>query len=54
MCHHNTFLIFTSIEEPTQSKWDKVTHASLITSFIVACLFGIAGYATFTAWSQGM
>lgn len=53
MCHHNTFLLYTSIENATQSRWDVVTHISLFTSLVVACLFGIAGYATFTAFSQG-
>lgn len=53
MCHHNTFLLYTSIQNVTQKKWDVVTHVSLFTSLLVAALFGIAGYATFTAWSQG-
>ncbi|XP_012263229.1 putative sodium-coupled neutral amino acid transporter 11 isoform X2 [Athalia rosae] len=53
MCHHNTFLIYGSIERVTQQKWDVVTHWSLFTSFIVAAAFGIAGYATFTAYVQG-
>ncbi|XP_011301426.1 putative sodium-coupled neutral amino acid transporter 11 isoform X1 [Fopius arisanus] len=53
MCHHNTFLIYGSIERATQQKWDVVTHWSLFTSFIVASAFGIAGYATFTSHVQG-
>lgn len=53
MCHHNTFLIYGSIERVTQEKWDVVTHWSLLTSFVVAAAFGIAGYATFTAYVQG-
>ncbi|KRT82534.1 Amino acid transporter, partial [Oryctes borbonicus] len=53
MCHHNTFLIYTSIQDASQKRWDIVTHASIVTSLLVACLFGIAGYATFTAYSQG-
>ncbi|CAG9769925.1 unnamed protein product [Ceutorhynchus assimilis] len=53
MCHHNTFLIYSSIADPSQKKWETVTHASILTSLLVACLFGIAGYATFTAYSQG-
>lgn len=53
MCHHNTFLIYGSIEEASQKKWEIVTHASIITSLIVATLFGIAGYSTFKAYSQG-
>ncbi|XP_066594514.1 putative sodium-coupled neutral amino acid transporter 11 isoform X2 [Prorops nasuta] len=53
MCHHNTFLIYGSIERATQEKWDSVTHWSLFTSFLVAAAFGITGYATFTAYVQG-
>ncbi|XP_020281190.1 putative sodium-coupled neutral amino acid transporter 11 isoform X2 [Pseudomyrmex gracilis] len=53
MCHHNTFLIYGSIERATQQKWDVVTHWSLFTSFIIAAAFGIAGYATFTSYVQG-
>ncbi|KAJ8917271.1 hypothetical protein NQ315_002288 [Exocentrus adspersus] len=53
MCHHNTFLIYGSIADPNQKKWETVTHASILTSLIVAVLFGIAGYTTFKAYSQG-
>ncbi|XP_076164373.1 uncharacterized protein LOC143145164 isoform X2 [Ptiloglossa arizonensis] len=53
MCHHNTFLIYESIERATQQKWDVVTHWSLFTSFLIAAAFGIIGYATFTAYVQG-
>ncbi|KAK3912909.1 ESF1-like protein [Frankliniella fusca] len=53
MCHHNTFLIYGSIENASQKKWDRVTHASLSASFVVSAMFGIAGYATFTGLSQG-
>ncbi|XP_014489244.1 PREDICTED: putative sodium-coupled neutral amino acid transporter 11 isoform X2 [Dinoponera quadriceps] len=53
MCHHNTFLIYGSIERATQQKWDVVTHWSLFTSFLIAAAFGIVGYATFTSYVQG-
>ncbi|XP_015433361.1 PREDICTED: putative sodium-coupled neutral amino acid transporter 11 [Dufourea novaeangliae] len=53
MCHHNTFLIYESIERATQQKWDVVTHWSLFTSFLIAAAFGIIGYATFTSYVQG-
>lgn len=53
MCHHNTFLIYESIERATQQKWDIVTHWSLFTSFLIAAAFGIIGYATFTSYVQG-
>ncbi|XP_066153968.1 putative sodium-coupled neutral amino acid transporter 11 isoform X1 [Euwallacea fornicatus] len=53
MCHHNTFLIYSSMADASQKKWETVTHASILTSLIVACIFGIAGYSTFKAYSQG-
>lgn len=53
MCHHNTFLMYQSIKDATQERWDAVTHISLSVSLLVSFLFGIAGYATFTAFSQG-
>lgn len=53
MCHHNTFLIYGSIKEADQRRWDKVTHISLFISFLIAAMFGIVGYATFTGYSQG-
>lgn len=34
-------------------RWEKVTHISLCFAWAVAALFGIAGYATFRALSQG-
>lgn len=53
MCHHNTFLLYTSLQDANQKRWDIITHISLTTSLIVACMFGIGGYATFTVFSQG-
>ncbi|XP_071439712.1 putative sodium-coupled neutral amino acid transporter 11 [Hetaerina americana] len=53
MCHHNTFLLYESIEGADQSRWDKVTHASVATAFVVSLTFGVVGYATFTGLSQG-
>jgi len=53
MCHHNTFILYDSIQDADQHRWDTVTHASILTSLVVSALFGIAGYATFTGNSQG-
>ncbi|KAK7867405.1 hypothetical protein R5R35_003834 [Gryllus longicercus] len=53
MCHHNTFLVYDSIENANQQQWNIVTHASVLTSCCVTVMFGIAGYATFTGYSQG-
>lgn len=53
MCHHNVFLLYCSIESADQNRWDTVTHYSVFFSFVVSCLFGIAGYITFTGFVQG-
>ncbi|XP_057664123.1 putative sodium-coupled neutral amino acid transporter 11 [Diorhabda carinulata] len=53
MCHHNTFLIYSSLADASQKKWEIVTHISILTSLVVAIMFGIAGYSTFKAYSQG-
>lgn len=54
MCHHNTFLVYQSMREATMERWEKVTHISIGFAWTVAALFGIAGYSTFRALSQGM
>lgn len=38
----------------TLERWEKVTHISIAFAWSVAALFGIAGYATFRALSQGL
>ncbi|RWS12242.1 amino acid transporter-like protein [Dinothrombium tinctorium] len=53
MCHHNSFLLYESLENPTQTRWNRVTHISLAISCMIVLTFGIAGYVTFTGFSQG-
>lgn len=53
MCHHSSFLLYGSLENPTQPRWDKVTHASVGISCLIVLIFGTAGYATFKSFSQG-
>uniref|UniRef100_A0A8W7P3J9 Putative sodium-coupled neutral amino acid transporter 11 n=1 Tax=Anopheles coluzzii TaxID=1518534 RepID=A0A8W7P3J9_ANOCL len=53
MCHHNTFLVYQSMQNATMERWEKVTHFSVGFAWLVAALFGIAGYCTFRALSQG-
>ncbi|KAL7046932.1 hypothetical protein ACKWTF_002749 [Chironomus riparius] len=52
-CHHSTFLIYQSMKESSLERWEKVTHISISFAWLVATLFGIVGYATFTTLSQG-
>ena len=53
MCHHNSFLLYSALEGATQQRWDKVTHASVLTSFLIMLWFGVTGYATFLEDTQG-
>lgn len=53
MCHHSSFLLYGSLENPTQLRWDTVTHASVGISCLIVVIFGTAGYATFKSFSQG-
>ncbi|KAI1290009.1 putative sodium-coupled neutral amino acid transporter 11 [Halotydeus destructor] len=41
------------MEDPTQNRWDKITHISLVVSCAIVLVFGVAGYVTFTGFSQG-
>lgn len=53
MCHHNTFLVYQSMRDASLEQWEKVTHISISFAWVVAALFGIMGYSTFRALSQG-
>ncbi|XKL63259.1 hypothetical protein PGB90_005623 [Kerria lacca] len=53
MCHHNVFLLYDSIANANQKKWNLVTHVSIIISTLILGLFGIAGYVTFTGYTEG-
>ncbi|XP_064647636.1 putative sodium-coupled neutral amino acid transporter 11 isoform X2 [Lineus longissimus] len=53
MCHHNSFLIYDSLENNTQERWSMVTHLSVIFAMVCTLIFGITGYATFTGFTQG-
>lgn len=41
------------MRDASLERWEKVTHISLGFAWAVAALFGIAGYSTFRALSQG-
>lgn len=53
MCHHSSFLLYGCLENPTQMRWNRVTHASVGISCLIVIVFGTAGYATFKSLSQG-
>lgn len=53
MCHHNVFLLYSSIRDASQERWNKITHYSVFASFLVTLTFGLIGYSTFTGFVQG-
>ncbi|KAM4609110.1 putative sodium-coupled neutral amino acid transporter 11 [Polymixia lowei] len=53
ICHHNSFLIYGSLERPTLGNWSQVTHVSVSLALVVSATFAVAGYSTFTGYTQG-
>ncbi|XP_061827758.1 putative sodium-coupled neutral amino acid transporter 11 [Nerophis lumbriciformis] len=53
ICHHNSFLIYGSLAEPTLTHWTQVTHISVGTSLAISAVFALGGYVTFTGYTQG-
>uniref|UniRef100_W5KSW7 Putative sodium-coupled neutral amino acid transporter 11 n=1 Tax=Astyanax mexicanus TaxID=7994 RepID=W5KSW7_ASTMX len=53
ICHHNSFIIYESLQEPTLKKWSRITHVSVGSAALISAVFAAAGYATFTGYTQG-
>ncbi|XP_035879267.1 putative sodium-coupled neutral amino acid transporter 11 isoform X2 [Phyllostomus discolor] len=53
ICHHNCFLVYGSLEEPTVAKWSRIIHLSTLVSVFICILFATCGYVTFTGFTQG-
>ncbi|XP_006867058.1 PREDICTED: putative sodium-coupled neutral amino acid transporter 11 isoform X2 [Chrysochloris asiatica] len=53
ICHHNCFLVYGSLEEPTVAKWSRIIHVSVLVSVLISMLFATCGYLTFTGFTQG-
>uniref|UniRef100_A0A3Q3EKX2 Putative sodium-coupled neutral amino acid transporter 11 n=1 Tax=Labrus bergylta TaxID=56723 RepID=A0A3Q3EKX2_9LABR len=53
ICHHNSFLIYGSLEKPTVANWSRVTHTSVGSAVLFSAAFAVAGYITFTGYTQG-
>nr|XP_010969751.1 PREDICTED: putative sodium-coupled neutral amino acid transporter 11 [Camelus bactrianus] len=53
ICHHNCFLVYGSLEEPTVAKWSRIIHVSTLISVFISILFATCGYLTFTGFTQG-
>ncbi|CAB4070029.1 SLC38A11 [Lepeophtheirus salmonis] len=53
MCHHNSFLLYESLDEPSIPKWKSVTHVSIFVSVLCMILLGLGGYFSFGSSVQG-
>lgn len=53
MCHHSSFLVFESLADNTQERWNKVTHISIAAAAVLSLVYAMAGYLTFTGYVQG-
>uniref|UniRef100_A0A8B9P232 Putative sodium-coupled neutral amino acid transporter 11 n=1 Tax=Apteryx owenii TaxID=8824 RepID=A0A8B9P232_APTOW len=53
ICHHNSFLIYGSLEEPTLNNWSRITHVSVSLAVIISVVFAACGYMTFAEYTEG-
>ncbi|KAK4194761.1 transmembrane amino acid transporter protein-domain-containing protein [Triangularia verruculosa] len=53
VCHHNSLLIYGSLEKPTIDRFSKVTHISTAVSMFACLLMALAGFLTFGDKTQG-
>ncbi|KAK4655961.1 hypothetical protein QC762_307080 [Podospora pseudocomata] len=53
VCHHNSLLIYGSLEKPTIDRFSKVTHYSTAISMFACLLMALAGFLTFGDKTQG-
>ncbi|XP_064084050.1 putative sodium-coupled neutral amino acid transporter 11 [Macrobrachium nipponense] len=53
MCHHSSFLVYESLADNTQERWNKTTHISIVSAAILSLGFAVSGYVTFTGHVQG-
>ncbi|KAK4122917.1 hypothetical protein N657DRAFT_575132 [Parathielavia appendiculata] len=53
VCHHNSLLIYGSLEKPTIDRFARVTHISTAVSMLACLLMALAGFLTFGDKTQG-
>jgi len=53
VCHHNSLLIYGSLEKPTMDRFAKVTHFSTSVSMVACLAMGLAGYLNFGNMTKG-
>merc|ERR1711907_788310 len=47
VCHHSSFLVYTSLDNPSPKRWMLVTHISIGFAIAASLILSIAGYAAF-------
>ncbi|KAG0001064.1 hypothetical protein BGZ65_003828 [Modicella reniformis] len=53
VCHHNSFLIFSSLQKPTINRLKLVTHMSMTVSLLACLILALSGYINFSDKTQG-
>ncbi|KAI3660257.1 hypothetical protein MP638_005120 [Amoeboaphelidium occidentale] len=53
VCHHNSFLIFSSLVKPSLNRWEIVTHLSTGISWMLSIAMALAGYLAFGYKTEG-
>ncbi|KAF9930783.1 hypothetical protein BGZ67_005611 [Mortierella alpina] len=53
VCHHNSFLIFGSLQKPTINRVKMVTHMSMMVSLLACLVLALSGFMTFSDKTQG-
>jgi solute carrier family 38 (sodium-coupled neutral amino acid transporter), member 11 len=47
VCHHNSFIVFNSLKEPTVGNWAKTANWSVTISVVASCVLALFGYFQF-------
>jgi solute carrier family 38 (sodium-coupled neutral amino acid transporter), member 11 len=53
VCHHNSLLIYGSLNTPTLDRFAAVTHVSTFLSLVSCCTLAISAFLVFTDKTQG-
>ncbi|KAK4146488.1 transmembrane amino acid transporter protein-domain-containing protein [Dichotomopilus funicola] len=53
VCHHNSLLIYGSLEKPTIDRFSRVTHISTAVSMFACLIMALSGFLTFGDKTQG-
>lgn len=53
VCHHNSLLIYGSLQKPTIDRFARVTHISTAISLVACCTLAISAFWNFTDKTQG-